>query len=168
MIKRLSPVLVLLGAAILAYALLIPQMGFYWDELPMTWIRYELGPAAMTRYFSTNRPAWGLLYQVTTRLLPQVPIYWQIFALFLRWLSAVLVWAIVRELWPGRGRLAFAASLLFLAFTSLNWAGGQFLFPSPYRDLSLGLWYVLEACLTAILLWFCLRFPSPSPTAWSR
>ncbi len=49
----------------------------------MSWIRYELGPEAMTRYFSTNRPVWGLLYQLTTRLLPQVPAYWQIFALAL-------------------------------------------------------------------------------------
>ncbi len=120
MIKRQSPALVLLGVAILAYALLIPQMGFYWDELPITWIRYELGPAAMTRYFSTNRPVWGLLYQVTTRLLPQVPIYWQVFALVWRWLSAVLVWAIVRELWPGRKQLAIIVGLLFLVYPGFN------------------------------------------------
>ena len=118
--RRLRPALVLLGVAILAYGLLIPQMGFYWDELPMTWIRYELGPAAMTRYFSTNRPVWGLLYQVTTRLLPQIPIYWQVFGLLWRWLTAVLTWAIVRELWPGRERLALITSLLFLVYPGFN------------------------------------------------
>lgn len=118
--RRLRPALVLLGVAILAYGLLIPQMGFYWDELPMSWIRYELGPAAMTRYFSTNRPVWGLLYQVTTRILPQIPIYWQVFGLLWRWLTAVLTWAIVRELWPGRERLALIASLLFLVYPGFN------------------------------------------------
>src|SRR5512140_39007 len=120
MIKRLRPALVLLGVAVLAYALLIPKMGFYWDELPMSWIRYELGPAAMTRYFSTNRPVWGLLYQVTTRLLPQIPIYWQIFGVLCRWLSAVLVWALVRELWPDRERLALVVGLLFLVYPGFN------------------------------------------------
>jgi hypothetical protein len=81
---RIHPALILLVVAVLAYGLLIPQLGFYWDDLPMSWIRYELGPEAMTRYFSTNRPVWGLLYQITTRLLPQVPAYWQIFALLWR------------------------------------------------------------------------------------
>ena len=56
--------------------------GFYWDDLPMSWIRYELGPEAMRVYFSTSRPVWGAVYQITTRLLPQVPLYWQIFAIF--------------------------------------------------------------------------------------
>ncbi|MDQ2690805.1 MAG: hypothetical protein M3Y68_02110, partial [Chloroflexota bacterium] len=96
------PALALLIVAILAYGLLIPWLGFYWDDLPMSWIRYELGPEAMTRYFSTNRPVWGLLYQITTRLFPQVPVYWQIFALLWRWLGAVVVWAIMREVWKDR------------------------------------------------------------------
>src|SRR5512140_1059014 len=120
MIKRLRPALILLGVAVLAYALLIPKMGFYWDELPMSWIRYELGPAAMTRYFSTNRPVWGLLFQVTTRLLPQIPIYWQVFALLCRWVSAVLVWALVREIWPEHDLQALVAALLFLVYPGFN------------------------------------------------
>ncbi len=120
MIRRLRPILLLLGLATLAYGLLIPQMGFYWDELPMTWIRYELGPVAMTRYFSTNRPVWGLLYQVTTRLLPQIPIYWQVFALLWRWVSAILAWAIIRALWPERRLLAMTASAFFLIYPGFN------------------------------------------------
>jgi len=64
--KRLHPSLVLLLAA--------PSYGYacsshslvLWDDMPMSWIRYELGPEAMARSLSTNRPAmWGLLYQVT-------------------------------------------------------------------------------------------------------
>ena len=79
------PAVALLAVAVLGYGLLLPQLGFYWDELPMSWIRYELGPAAMTKYFSTNRPAWGMLYQLTTAVLPQIPVYWQVFCLVLRW-----------------------------------------------------------------------------------
>ncbi|MGE5072763.1 MAG: hypothetical protein ACM3MF_04980, partial [Anaerolineae bacterium] len=84
------------------------------------WIRYELGPEAMTRYFSTNRPVWGLLYQVTTRVLPQVPIYWQVLALGTRVLTAWCVWAIVRMLWPARERLALIVALLFLVYPGFN------------------------------------------------
>src|SRR5258706_6628447 len=118
--KKLHPAVVLLIAAILGYGLLIPQLGFYWDDLPMSWIRYQLGTEAMTQYFSSNRPVWGWLFQITTRILPQVPIYWQVFALFWRWLGVVTLWAIVRKLWPQREKFALTLSLLFLLYPGFN------------------------------------------------
>ena len=123
-----APAVLLALLAIFAYGLLLPQMGFYWDELPISWIRYELGPEALTRYFSTNRPIWGLLYQLTTRILPQIPIYWEIFALFLRWMTALLVWKIVRELWPDRRQLALIVSMLFLLYPGFNQQWTSFLY----------------------------------------
>ena len=121
------PVLLAL-ISILAYGLLLPKMGFYWDDLPISWVRYELGAQALTRYFSNNRPVWGLLYQLTTRLFPQVPIYWQIFALFWRWVTAVLVWAIVARLWPKQTRFAFGVSALFLIYPGFNAQWTAFLY----------------------------------------
>jgi len=94
----------------------------------MSWIRYELGPEAMTRYFSTNRPVWGMLYQLTTRLLPQIPAYWQIFALIWRWLGAVAVWGIVRELWKDKPRFALSVALLFLLYPGFNQQWGSYLY----------------------------------------
>ena len=126
--KKLHPALILLITALLAYGLLIPWLGFYWDDMPMSWIRYELGPQAMTRYFSTNRPVWGVLYQLTTRLLPQVPLYWQIFALIWRWLGAVAVWGILRELWKDKPRFALGVALLFLLYPGFNQQWGSYLY----------------------------------------
>jgi len=123
-----SPPLVLAIVAILAYGLLIPQLGFYWDGLAMSWIRYQLGPDAMARYFSTNRPVWGMLYQLTTQLFPQVPVYWQVFALFWRWLTGLLVWAILSELFPKKPRLALGTALLFLLYPGFNQQSGAYLY----------------------------------------
>ncbi len=128
MLKRLvpalqhprAPLLLLGAAAVLAYGLVLARTGFYWDDLPMSWIRYQLGPQAMQEYFSTNRPVWGWLFQLTTRMLPQVPIFWQAFALFWRWVCAALVWGIGRELWPGRNRFALGLGLLFLLYPGFN------------------------------------------------
>ena len=106
--------------AILAYGLFIWRMGFYWDDLPMSWIRYQLGTEAMRVYFSTSRPVWGAVYQITTRLLPQVPIYWQIFSILFRWLGVLILWAVIRELWPGRHQLAFFTGLFFLLYPGFN------------------------------------------------
>jgi len=123
-----SPPLVLAIVAVLAYGLLLPQLGFYWDDLPMSWIRYQLGPEAMARYFSNNRPVWGLLYQLTTRILPQVPIFWQVFALFWRWLTGLLVWAILRELFPKQSRFALGTALLFLIYPGFTQQWGAYLY----------------------------------------
>ncbi len=126
--KFLRPPIVLLLVAILAYGLLIPNLGFYWDDLPISWIAYELGSEALTKYFSTNRPVWGLLYQITTRIIPDEPIYWQVFALFWRWLSAVMVFAIVEKLWKGKPRLALGVALIFLVYPGFTQQWSAFLY----------------------------------------
>ncbi len=111
---------VFLLVAALVYGLFVWRHGFYWDDMPMTWIRYELGPEAMRLYFSTSRPVWAVLYQITTKLIPQVPLYWQIFSILLRWAGVVVLWAILRQLWPGRNQLAFLACLFFLLYPGFN------------------------------------------------
>ncbi|MEP6895206.1 MAG: hypothetical protein ABI986_06330, partial [Chloroflexota bacterium] len=126
--RKPNPTIALLAVAVLAYGLLIPQLGFYWDDLPMSWIRYQLGADALTRYFSNNRPIWGLLYQLTTHIFPQVPIYWQVFALLWRWLGTVVVWLIVRESWKDKPSFAFGVAALFLVYPGFNQQSGAFLF----------------------------------------
>src|SRR5262245_3280165 len=108
--KYLRPSLILFVVAFLAYGLLMPQLGFYWDDLPMTWIRYQMGPEAQTDYFSTNRPVWGVLHRLTTSVIPQVPIYWQIFALLWRWMGSAVVFAIVEKLIKDRPRAALGVA----------------------------------------------------------
>jgi hypothetical protein len=126
--EEIHPAILLLIVAILAYGLLIPQLGFYWDDLPMSWIRYQLGFEAMTKYFSTNRPVWALLFQVTTRIIPQVPIYWQIFALLWRWIGAVTVWGIGGRLFPRRPNFALTLALIFLLYPGFNQQWGSYLY----------------------------------------
>ena len=126
--KIFRPPVILLLVTILAYGLFLPSLGFYWDDLPISWIRYQLDPEALTRYFSTNRPIWGMLYQLTTSVIPHEPIYWQAFALFWRWLGAVVVHAIVEKLWKDRPRFALGVALLFLVYPGFNQQWSAFLY----------------------------------------
>ena len=87
--------LLLLAVAVLAYGLVIPWLGFYWDDYPMAWIADQFGPEGMARYFSTNRPFWGLLYEITTPVIGAQPLAWQLFALFWRWASAAAFWLLL-------------------------------------------------------------------------
>ncbi len=137
-----------LAVAILAYGLLFWRHGFYWDDLPMTWIRYELGPAALTKYFSTARPVWAWVYQATTFFLPQVPWVWQVVAILTRWLSVLILWRLVRALWPGREHMALLTGLLFLLYPGFNLQWVAFLTTHFYIVICfflLSFWFMLQA-----------------------
>lgn len=116
---RSVPVLLFIVAA-LTYGLFFWERGFYWDEAPWTWIYYRLGPAALTKTFSTSRPFWGMIYQVTMPLLGPYPWRWQLLMVILRWLTAVLVWMLLRQVWPRDERPALWGSLLFLVYPGLG------------------------------------------------
>jgi hypothetical protein len=125
--RRLVPA-ILFVVAVAAYGVFLWQMGFYWDDLPISWIKYQLGAEALKRYFSEVRPLWAMLYQLTTSILPQQPIYWQLFAITLRWLTAVVLWAVMIQLFPRRQALAFALSLLMLVYPGFNQQWVSFLY----------------------------------------
>jgi len=143
-----SPPLILAAVATLAYGILAPQLGFYWDDLPISWMRYELGQEAMTRYFSTNRPAWGVWYGFLTRFIPHQPLPWQILAFFWRWLTGLIVWGIIRQLFPTKDRLALAIGLLFLLYPGFNQQSVSFVYGYHFTVYSLYLYSILAMLWT--------------------
>ncbi len=106
----------LLATTLVCYGLMAAKLGFYWNSWPMNWIAQTRGGAGLAQYFSTNRPVWGLLYQITTPILGSSPFPWQIFALVWRWLAALAFWGMLRLLWPHRPELALWAGLLFIVY----------------------------------------------------
>jgi hypothetical protein len=103
-------------ATIVAYGLLLPQTGFYWDDWPFVWIAKFLGPADFFPAFASIRPFLAPIFFITTSLLPAEPIYWQVFMLLIRFASGLLAWFIFSQVWPDHKRPALVASLLFLLF----------------------------------------------------
>ena len=112
--------LVLFIVAFLAYGLFFWERGFYWDEAPWTWIYYRLGPEALTKTFSTSRPFWGMIYQITMPLIGPHPWRWQLLMVIMRWLTAMLVWMLLRQVWQKDEMPALWASLLFLVYPGLG------------------------------------------------
>lgn len=113
--ERSIPLLFLM-VTIVAYGLLLALTGFYWDDWPFAWIAEFLGPGEFIPAFSGVRPFLGPIFFVTTSLIPPVPLYWQIFALIIRFLSGVSAWFAFHQIWPHHKRQALIASLLFLVF----------------------------------------------------
>lgn len=109
------PLLFLL-ITIVAYGLLLPQMGFYWDDWPFVFVAKFLGPGDFFPAFAHLRPFLAPIFFVTTSLIPPIPIYWQIFALLIRFFSGLLAWVMFNGVWPQHKRQTLVASLLFLVF----------------------------------------------------
>ena len=119
-----STVWFLLFISALTYGLFFWQRGFYWDEFPWAWIYYRLGPAMLTKTFTTSRPFWGMIYQLTMPVIGPNPWAWQLLAILLRWVTAVLLWKILRALYPQHPKPALWASLFFLVHPGM---GQQFI-----------------------------------------
>lgn len=115
-----STIWFLLLIAALTYGLFFWQRGFYWDEFPWAWIYFRLGPEMLAKTFSTSRPFWGMIYQLTMPLVGPNPWAWQLLAMVLRWVTALLLWGVLRILFPAHPRPALWASLLFLVYPGMG------------------------------------------------
>ncbi|HUE99607.1 MAG TPA: hypothetical protein VMN99_10160, partial [Anaerolineales bacterium] len=113
--ERSIPLLFLL-VTILAYGLLLPLTGFYWDDWPFAWMAKFLGPGEFIPAFAGVRPFLGPIFFLTTSLIPPVPLYWQIFALLIHFLAGLSAWFALDQIWPHHKRQTLIASLLFLVF----------------------------------------------------
>ena len=112
--------LTLFAVTLFAYGLSFWRLGLYWDDQPISWIRYQLGTTATTKYFSDSRPVWALLYQLTGFVIPQNPVYWQLFAMFWRWAGVLAFWHVVVGLFPRRKDIAFLLALFVLIYPGFN------------------------------------------------
>jgi hypothetical protein len=160
--------------ALLAYGLLIPFTGFYWDDWPFAWIARFLGPREFLPAFAPFRPFLGPIFLATTGLLPPNPILWQAFGVLVRFAAALSAWFALDSVWPTRKRETLLAALLFLVFPgySQQWVAlthiNQELIPLVFYLLSFGLTAralrnpkrYLPLTLAALLLHLCGLFPT--------
>jgi hypothetical protein len=112
--------LVFVLVTFLAYGLLVPFTGFYWDDWVFTWLARFLGPAEFLPAFIGIRPFLIPIFFVTTSLIPPVPLYWQIFALVIRVIAGLSAWFALRNIWPRFKFQTLVASLLFLVFPAYS------------------------------------------------
>lgn len=108
--------LVLLALSVLSYGLLIPWLGFYWDDWPAIWVLHSLGADALKEYMATDRPFLGWLYTLSGALFGDDPLPWHLFALCTRWMSSVALWWLLRGLWPELPQTCAAAACLYAVY----------------------------------------------------
>lgn len=110
----------LLIIAFLSYGLLIPWLGFYWDDWPSIWFLHFLGPTGYEDVFSSDRPLLGQLFKLSSSLLGESPVVWQSFGLLTRWFSSIALWWMLRALWPKKILQATWVASLYVVYPGFN------------------------------------------------
>ncbi len=109
------PALSLLTAA-LVFIPMLYNLGFYWDDWPSMWILHAFGPHGFVRGFAEDRPLLAGAFLLTTSVLGDQPLAWQLFAVAARWAAGLALWATLRGVWPQRTVESGAAALLFIIY----------------------------------------------------
>jgi hypothetical protein len=104
----------LLAVTILAYGLLIPFLGYYFDDWPVIWMTKS--GADFWAFYTYDRPFSAWTYVLTTPLLGLHPWLWHLFTLVLRWLTSWAVWWVLIQLWPQRKQQVTWIALIFAIY----------------------------------------------------
>ncbi len=106
--------------SVLTYGLLIPGLGFYWDDLPMIWLVNTEGIDALGSYTAIDRISLGFVYALGFTLFNTNPLGWHLARLLLRVLGGlVLLWGI-RKLWPNCHFGTTMMALLFVIYPGFS------------------------------------------------
>ena len=108
--KYTAPV-VLVGVSFLAFGLLMPALGFYWDDWPVVYLGKIHGN--FWQYYISDRPfmAWP---DLTFLLVAgENPLRWQALSLLTRIATILSFWWCLNLLWPKAKPQTFSAALLF-------------------------------------------------------
>ena len=107
--------LVLLGICTISFGLLIPWLGFYWDDWWTIKVVHDFGdPSSL--YYYTYRPLHAFTDVLTMSVLGTTPIYWHILSLVARWLAGCGVWLVFEKVWPERHEQNIWIAILFIVY----------------------------------------------------
>ncbi len=106
-----------LALTLLSYALLSPRLGYYLDDWPQLYSFLSMGATGIKEYFLYDgRPFtyWPNLFFYN--LWGTNPFLWHLTNYVLRWVTGLLLWWLVKLIWPSRGREAGWVAILFAVF----------------------------------------------------
>ncbi|MHC1784048.1 MAG: hypothetical protein AB9891_15055 [Anaerolineaceae bacterium] len=100
----------------LAYGLLIPWLGFYWDDWPYLFFSKTLGSTGFWQVFENDRPFLSLVYSIFVPLIGPNPLVWQIFGILSRWFTVLSLWWLLNLTWPENRRQNVWVAALFAVY----------------------------------------------------
>ncbi len=106
----------LLFLCVLAYGLLIPSLGYYWDDLPYAYINHMFGPEGYPAFVASDRPYSAWIFMGLSAALGEEALGYHITSILFYWLCSVLFWIFMRTLWSDREKESFWAAMIFAVY----------------------------------------------------
>jgi hypothetical protein len=110
--------LALLLLCIVSFGLLIPWLGYYWDDWPVILMTRLQGAQGFWNFYQYDRPFSAWTYILSAPILGSSPLPWHIFTLLLRWGTVLGMWWSLMRLWPNRVREVTWIAFLFAIYPS--------------------------------------------------
>jgi hypothetical protein len=101
---------------IITYGILIPVLGFYWDDLAILFAYESNGPGFFPEFLASDRPFSAWIFMVTTWLFGFNPLPYHILALLLRIFSAILFYHILKIFFSKKFDFLTVSSSIFLVY----------------------------------------------------
>ena len=117
--NRTVPVALLLLCG-LGFGLLIPILGFYWDDWPAIATIRLLGNSGFWDFYKGERPLSAWTFVIFGPLFGTNPFLWHIFTLTLRWLTVLAMWWMLQLLWPSRKNEVTWIAFLFAIYPTFT------------------------------------------------
>jgi len=92
--------LALLILCLISFVPTIYRLGFYWDDWPSVWFYHMWGPSSFKEGFAIDRPLLAYVFMLTTPIMGESTIAWQLFGVFTRFLTSLTLWWTLSGLWP--------------------------------------------------------------------
>jgi len=109
--------LVLLPVGGVAYGLMIPNLGFYWDDWESVFLKSLNNPSLSFSFnYYAERPFSALSYLAFFQFLKETPLAWQVLALLLRWGGILLLNYTLNAVWLERQTMHRWIGLLLFVF----------------------------------------------------
>ena len=101
---------------VLCYGILIPFLGFYWDDLPYLFQYHSFGLAGFPEFVASDRPFSAWIFMLTTGLFKFNPVGYHLLAFFLRFIGVMLFYQILKEIWPEKKTFNLFTSSIFAVY----------------------------------------------------
>ncbi len=141
--------LALFALVLFAYGLSIPWLGLYGDDWPYLWVHHVAGAKGYIDFVAWDRPFSAWIYLLATPILGETVWGYHLFLALLRWVDAVLLWWVMKLLWPDRQRLAVWTAFLFVVYPGFRQQPIPLEFMLHFSTLAL-FFFSLAAMLLAV------------------
>jgi hypothetical protein len=159
--------IVLLFICFLGFGLLFASLGFYWDDWTIVFVKKSGGLPGLIDFYKYDRPISVWIHALSGYLLGATPALWHLYFVVVRWLTALALWAVLKQVWPKQKVTLAAAALLFAVYPTFVQQPIAVTYSALFIDFAIffcSIWAMLKAVnepkrywsWTALALFFCV------------